>query len=49
VLLFGAEQGGKLSLFTLNDDFAYAFHILDLATGELQDGPAQVTVVDWLP
>lgn len=48
-LLFGPELDGRLSLFTLNDEFVYAFHVLDLATGDLQNGPAQVTAIDWLP
>ena len=48
LLLSGSERDGKLSMFILNDDFVYQFHLLDLATGELLNGPAQVTVIDWL-
>lgn len=44
----GPERDGKLSLQILNDDLVFAYHVLDLATGALQNGPAQVRVLDWL-
>lgn len=49
VVLAGPERDGKLLLLILNDEFTYGVHVLDLATGELVNGPADVTVVGWLP
>jgi hypothetical protein len=42
------ERAGKLPLLILNDDLVYGYHLLDLATGDLQHGPAQVSIVGWL-
>ena len=44
----GPERDGKLSLQIVNDDLNLAFHILDLATGGLENGPAQINVIGWL-
>lgn len=48
-ILAGPERDGKLLLLLMNDQLTYGLHVLDLATGELQNGPAGVSVVGWLP
>ncbi len=48
-LLAGPERDGKLLLLLMNDQLTYGLHVLDLASGELQNGPANVAVVGWLP
>ena len=49
VFLVGPVQEDRLLLLTLTDDLTYAARALDLKTGELVNGPAQVAVVGWLP
>jgi dipeptidyl aminopeptidase/acylaminoacyl peptidase len=46
--LLSQERDGKLLLEILNDDLVFAVHILDLATGEMENGPAAVNVLGWL-
>ena len=48
-LLAGPERDGKLLLLLLNDQLTYGVHVLDIASGEIQNGPAGVAVVGWLP
>ena len=48
-LLAGPERDGKLLLLLLNDQLTYGLHVLDLASGELLNGPSNAAVVGWLP
>lgn len=48
-LLAGPERDGKLLVLLMNDELTYGLHVLDLASGELLNGPANVAVVGWLP
>ena len=48
-LLAGPERDGKLLLLLMNDQLTYGLHVLDLASGEILNGPANVAVVGWLP
>lgn len=48
IILAETERGGKLLLLTLTDAFDYQMHLLDLTTGEMENGPARVAPIGWL-
>lgn len=49
VVLAAPEQAGKLPIMTLTDELGYQLHVLDVASGQLANGPANVKVIGWLP